>query len=1630
MKKFFYQVIYLNVLMVAAITFAAMNAGASTFTDDFSSDSRLDYTVTNTWTKGGVGQFLYDSAGQRLQVVTGDDVSLRFEKALPTVSNTGVSELDFLPTQKYPNGGEITVYLMQDADNYYKIDNTDGYGPGTVSKVVGGQVVDSAPFSAAYGQNINYHLRVIFTPETVRFEAFGQVITLAANSVGILVGTLRVELAQQSGYFDNLSFSSELPNLAPTAEAGANQTVIEGQSVTLDGSGSVDPDGTIVSYLWAQTSGTAVSFAASAVQPTFTAPSVSGASQTLSFALTVTDNSGATASDTVTVTVQPQGGASAFTDDFSTDTRLNYTVTNTWTKGGVGQFLYDSTGKRLRVVTGDDVSLRFEKALPTVSNTGVLELDFLPTQKYPNGGEITVYLMQDANNYYKIDNTDGYGPGTVSKVVNGQVVDSAPFASAYSQNQNYHLRTLFTPETVRFEAFGQVATLSANSTGLLVGTFRAELSQQTGYFDNLSFSSELPNLAPTAEAGANQTVIEGQSVTLDGSGSVDPDGTIVSYLWAQTSGTAVSFAASAVQPTFTAPSVSGASQTLSFALTVTDNSGATASDTVTVTVQPQGGASAFTDDFSTDTRLNYTVTNTWTKGGVGQFLYDSTGKRLRVVTGDDVSLRFEKALPTVSNTGVLELDFLPTQKYPNGGEITVYLMQDANNYYKIDNTDGYGPGTVSKVMNGQVVDSAPFASAYSQNINYHLRVIYTPETVRFEAFGQVVTLSANSTGLLVGTFRAELSQQTGYFDNLSFSSELPNLAPTAEAGANQTVIEGQSVTLDGSGSVDPDGTIVSYLWAQTSGTAVSFAASAVQPTFTAPSVSSASQTLSFALTVTDNSGATASDTVTVTVLPQGGGASTFTDDFSTDTRLNYTVTNTWTKGGVGQFLYDSTGKRLRVVTGDDVSLRFEKALPTVSSSGVLELDFLPTQKYPLGGEITVYLMQDANNYYKIDNTDGYGPGTVSKVVNGQVVNSAPFASAYSQNINYHLRVIYTPETVRFEAFGQAITLSANNTGLQVGTFRAELSQQTGYFDNINFSSEIPNLAPTANAGANQMVIEGQSVTLDGSGSVDPDGTIVSYLWKQTSGTAVSFASSAVQPSFTAPQVSGASQTLGFTLTVTDNSGMTASDTVTVTVQPQGGTSAFTDDFSSDSRLDYTVTNTWTKGGVGQFLYDSTGKRLQVITGDDVSLRFEKALPKVSSSGVLELDFLPTKKYPLGGEITVSLMQDANNYYKIDNTDGYGPGTVSKVVAGQVVDSAPFSTGYSQNQNYHLRTLFTPETVSFEVFGQVITLTGNSAGLMVGTIRVELSQQSGYFDNLSFSSDVSAANLNPIARFQSQLQSGAGPFSVYFDASSSTDPDGSIVQYLWDFGDGKGGGGKTVTHTYSAGGTYPVTLTVIDDGGSSGFKMMNVANNTDRYVAIGDSITRGSHDDITADGIGYEPILAGLLKNETGYVNVVANEGVSGNTSADGLNALPTVLANNQAARYILILYGTNDAFLPVPSGLGLMPKDPGYAGTFKDNMQRIITAVVAAGKIPYLAKIPFATGSFANLDPLIEKYNNVVDELAIYNGIDVVPPNLYCLYQTYPDQLSDGLHPTGVGYQSLAHYWLNALTGQNSGECF
>jgi hypothetical protein len=99
----------------------------------------------------------------------------------------------------------------------------------------------------------------------------------------------------------------------------------------------------------------------------------------------------------------------------------------------------------------------------------------------------------------------------------------------------------------------------------------------------------------------------------------------------------------------------------------------------------------------------------------------------------------------------------------------------------------------------------------------------------------------------------------------SASGEEVNNPPVAEAGQDQTVMVGDMVTLDGSGSRDPDDNIVLYTWIQTNGPTITLSdPSAVITNFVA-SVPENSQ-LTFELTVKDAAGKISNDVCTITVV--------------------------------------------------------------------------------------------------------------------------------------------------------------------------------------------------------------------------------------------------------------------------------------------------------------------------------------------------------------------------------------------------------------------------------------------------------------------------------------------------------------------------------------------------------------------------------------------------------------------------------------------------------------------------------------------------------------------------------------------------------------------------------------------
>ncbi len=106
----------------------------------------------------------------------------------------------------------------------------------------------------------------------------------------------------------------------------------------------------------------------------------------------------------------------------------------------------------------------------------------------------------------------------------------------------------------------------------------------------------------------------------------------------------------------------------------------------------------------------------------------------------------------------------------------------------------------------------------------------------------------------------------------------------------------------------------------------------------------------------------------------------------------------------------------------------------------------------------------------------------------------------------------------------------------------------------------------------------------------------------------------------------------------------------------------------------------------------------------------------------------------------------------------------------------------------------------------------SAGTYAASLTV--TDNSGLTARANVSILVSAGNAVPRASISASALSGLAPLAVSFSGANSSDPDGSIASYAWDFGDGTSGSGVSASHTYTAAGTYTARLSVIDNGGAS------------------------------------------------------------------------------------------------------------------------------------------------------------------------------------------------------------------------
>jgi len=424
---------------------------------------------------------------------------------------------------------------------------------------------------------------------------------------------------------------------------------------------------------------------------------------------------------------------------------------------------------------------------------------------------------------------------------------------------------------------------SSSNKSISLGAAYIDITGKTTYNGSISLApytsvvliktGNSTNVGPTANAGSDQTItLPSNSVSLNGSGS-DPDGTISSYAWTQTSGPSGANISSTSSPS---PIINGLVEgTYVFQLQVTDNNGATGVATVQVKVINQTISSniALPVAYAGGNGTITLPTNSVSLNGSGTSSSGSiTSYNWSVISGPStVNFSNSNAAATTASgltqgTYIFQLKVIDNNGTAATSTVQINVINPSSNIPPVANAGGNGTITLptnSVRLDGTGTDSDGTITSYNwtQISGPAAAIITDPNSA-----------STTVQGMIVGTyfFQLQVTDDQGATGtstvqvNVANPPASINIAPTANAGGNGTVtLPINSVRLDGIGT-DADGTITGYKWSQISGPA--------QGSFTSPNSASTKVnglvlgSYVFQLQVTDNNGAIGTSTVKINVV--------------------------------------------------------------------------------------------------------------------------------------------------------------------------------------------------------------------------------------------------------------------------------------------------------------------------------------------------------------------------------------------------------------------------------------------------------------------------------------------------------------------------------------------------------------------------------------------------------------------------------------------------------------------------------------------------------------------------------------------------------------------------------------------
>lgn len=617
-----------------------------------------------------------------------------------------------------------------------------------------------------------------------------------------------------------------------------------------------------------------------------------------------------------------------------------------------------------------------------------------------------------------------------------------------------------------------------------------------------------------------------------------------------------------------------------------------------------------------------------------------------------------------------------------------------------------------------------------------------------------------------------------------------NTAPVANAGPDQTVSTGDTVSLNGSGSSDADGDPLTFRWSLTAipvgSAAVLSDPLATNPNFMADvegsyvaqlivndgevdspadSVIITSQTVVINTPPVANAGPDQNAAVGEVVVLDGSAS---TDAEGNPLSFRWSLTSV--PPGSGATLSDATAVSATFVA--DVAGDYVAQL--IVNDG--EFDS-PADAVLVTAQVVVVNTPPVANA-GLDQSILVGE---TATLNG---GSSTDADGDPLTFSWSLSLPAGSSAVLSDAAAVAPSFVAD----VAGTYVAQLIVNDGLDDSAPDSAVIVaapplvNQPPVANAGANQSVVVGDSVSLNGGGSSDPENDAIVYSWSLISVPVGSSASlsdpAAVTPTFAADTVGD----YVAQLIVSDGEFDSAPDTVMIKAQTAatGGELLYNQNcgFCHGDPIVGPAVDATLAG-----LRRVTGSRVCTIEasifGNHAGERGDVRFP----DGVPEMQFLQSLSFDEMQQIAdyLNTGQVSGERRYVSNCAGCHGNDGSGGFVGEDVRGDGHETWHAISEESSM----------------------NYLGCLTGT---DVDQLAAFLDH-------PVANDAPVANAGGPYAADVG-VPVTFAGGQSSDADGSLVDYAWDFGDGSTGNGVAPVHVYSSGGRFNVTLTVTDDDGAS------------------------------------------------------------------------------------------------------------------------------------------------------------------------------------------------------------------------